>query len=434
QEAWFRGSAGYDNIRATGLDDTIVGNGGDDYLQGYGGSDTYRYASGDGADEIVDNGNASDVDLLKLTNLNAADVALRRDGDSLLIKDNTTGQEIRVTSQFASDESVGIEQIAFTDGTTWDRDRIRQEAWFRGSAGYDNIRATGLDDTIVGNGGDDYLQGYGGTDTYLYASGDGADQIVDQGNSSDIDVLKLTNLNAADVALRRDGDSLFVKDNTTGQEIWVASQFASDGTFGVEQIAFADGTTWDRAQMWQEAWIQGSAGYDNIRGTGLDDTIVGNGGDDYLQGYGGSDTYRYASGDGADQIVDQGNASDIDVLKLTNLNATDVALRREGESLFVKDNATGQEIWVASQFASDGTFGIEQIAFADGTVWDGSDIAVRVSSPGTFSQEQYEALISADRLIQASSAFGTQASSEITLSSDANRASELHQWAFVSHG
>jgi Ca2+-binding RTX toxin-like protein len=361
-------------LYGTGAADTFAGEAGNDYLEGRGGSDVYRYGSADGADTIYDAGSVSDVDALMLTNLVASQVELRRDGHHLFMRDLATAQESRIDYQYYSDASYGIEQITFADGAVWDREQIREAAWFRGDANGNSLYGSGDAETLIGQAGNDYLEGRAGSDVYRYASGDGADSIYDAGNSSDVDGLMLTDLLASQVEFRREGHHLFVRDLTTSQESRVDYQFYSDASYGIEQVTFADGAVWDREQIREAAWFRGDAGGNSLYGSGSAETLEGDLGNDYLEGRGGSDVYRYASGDGADSIYDAGSASDTDTLVFTDLEASQVALRRDGHHLFVRDLVTSQESRIDYQFWSDAAYGVEQIAFADGVVWDRSAI------------------------------------------------------------
>ena len=63
-------------------------------------------------------------------------------------------------------------------------------------------------------------------------------------------------------------------------------------------------------------------------GSAQNDTFRGRGGADYLEGRAGSDTYVWKQGDGNDEINDQsGSTTELDVLKLEDLNASDVTLK-----------------------------------------------------------------------------------------------------------
>ncbi|WP_275298352.1 calcium-binding protein, partial [Sphingomonas beigongshangi] len=279
-----------------------IGGKGNDYLYGGRGSDTYRYTSGDGGDEIYEEGSSTDIDTLQLVDLNPGDVTFRRDGVHLYMTDTTTGQETKISNQWYSDAAYGIEQIKFADGTTWDRAAIQQAAWIRGSNADDRLYGSSDADILIGGKGNDYLYGGRGSDTYRYTSGDGGDEIYEEGSSTDIDTLQLVDLNPGDVTFRRDGVHLYMTDTTTGQETKISNQWYSDAAYGIEQIKFADGTTWDRAAIQQAAWIRGSNADDRLYGSSDADILIGGKGNDYLYGGRGSDTYRYTSGDGGDEI------------------------------------------------------------------------------------------------------------------------------------
>src|SRR5206468_1705689 len=61
----------------------------------------------------------------------------------------------------------------------------------------------------------------------------------------------------------------------------------------------------------------------------------------------------------------------------TNLMASDVELRHSGYDLFVRDLRTGQEIRVENQFYAGPEYGVEELRFADGTIWNRSAIQQR---------------------------------------------------------
>src|SRR5437016_2359041 len=137
------------------------------------------------------------------------------------------------------------------------------------------------------------------------------------------DVLKLDGLNANDVTLSRSGQDLSVAINSTSETITVVKHFTSPWD-GIEQIAFADGTTWDRAAILDHAWIRGTSGSDTLYGTGDADTLDGGAGNDTLNGSDGNDTYIFGVGYGHDTITGEFDGATTDVLKLVGLNASDV--------------------------------------------------------------------------------------------------------------
>ncbi|MEP3275317.1 MAG: calcium-binding protein, partial [Stappiaceae bacterium] len=370
------GTAAGETINGTADDDVIRGQGGDDTLNGKQGNDTYLYSSGDGNDFLDDQDTSTtSVDILKLTDLTTADVTLSREGNDLIVTTIATGERIQVDDQFYSASyNYGVEQLQFVDGTIWDRDKMKLEAWYRGTDQAETINASTTDDTIDGGLGDDTLNGKAGNDTYVYSSGDGNDFLDDQDTSTtSVDILKLTDLNAADVTLSREGNDLFVMTIATGEKIQVDDQFYSANyNYGIEQIVFADGSILDRAQIKDAAWYRGTDQADTINASTTDDTLDGGLGDDTLNGKAGSDTYIYRSGDGNDFLDDQDiSTTSVDILKLTDLNAADVTLSKLGNDLIVTTDANGQTIQLDDQFYSTNyNYGVEQIAFADGSTID----------------------------------------------------------------
>lgn len=369
------GLGGVDNFLGGDGDDTIIGGLGNDRLTGDSGgwytsttiierqgSDTYVYASGDGNDRIIESGiGAVDVDRLLLTDLNFTDVVFERTRisdlssdplyDLLWVRDLSTGQGVSVERQFFND-LYGLEEIVFADGTTLDRQQMNALAVKAGTDGVDYLSGGS---TFDGKKGDDQISGDGRPstiDTALYRVGDGNDSL------SGIDVLKLVDLNSADIRLTRpvsylfsgdgqvvsvNGEDLVVTVGSTGETITLRTQFKPDwwdielpNTLFVpslREIRFANGEVWDRARI--EASIEAplslgdagdneifeDAGYDAVTGApnqieidagaGNDyvyagsgnATIIGGAGDDILDGGDDADTFVATAGDGNDQIT-----------------------------------------------------------------------------------------------------------------------------------
>jgi Ca2+-binding RTX toxin-like protein len=193
------------------------------------------------------------------------------------------------------------------------------------------------------------------------------------GSTTEIDTLKFTNLNASDLTLSRFGIDLMVNVNATGETIKLAYQFNSQTeNWGIEKFEFADGSSWDLQTINANAWYRGTSGNDSITASFWSETLAGGLGNDYLRGNAGNDTYIYASGDGNDTVDNaSGSTTEIDTLKFTDLNASDLTLSRVGIDLMVNVNATGETIKLAYQFNSQTeNWGIEKFEFADGGTWD----------------------------------------------------------------
>ncbi len=296
------GTTGVDIISGSTGDDVINGLAGDDTLNGKAGADVYLYASGDGNDTIDDDIYALG-DVLRFTDLNAADVQLSKSGNDLLIKDLTTGQTITDLWHFYSTPYWGVETIEFADGSSWDYAQISEHAWIRGTAANETLTGSTSADTLDGQAGNDTLKGKAGDDVYIYSSGDG-DDTIDEGVYAVGDVLRFTDLNAADVQLSKSVNDLFITDVTTGQVITDKWHFYSTAHWGIETIEFADGSSWDYETIGAVATIGTTALADTASGTTGDDLIIGLGGNDTLTGLAGADTFVFAAGDGTDTITD----------------------------------------------------------------------------------------------------------------------------------
>jgi Ca2+-binding RTX toxin-like protein len=377
---WIRGTSGNDTINGTFDKDTIDGLAGNDTINGGAEGDTYIFGVGSGNDTIGENTDSGATDTLQLVGLNSADVTLTRNGQDLIVAINATGEKVTVVGHYWGPRD-GIEQIAFADGTTWDRTTIQTQAWFRGTSGNDTLNGSSEQDTIDGGAGDDTLNGGAESDTYLFGAGSGNDTIGENTDSGATDKVKLVGLNPADVTLGRIGQDLTITINSTAEKITVVGHFWGTRD-GIEQIVFADGTTWDRTTILANAWIQGTSGNDTINGTSDPDTIDGGAGNDTLNGGAGSDTYIFRVGSGTDTIGENSDSGATDTVRLVGLNPADMTVGRTGDNLIIIINATGEQVTVLGHFPS--TFnGIEQIVFADQTVWNRSIIGQEAPMMGT---------------------------------------------------
>ncbi|WP_187287228.1 beta strand repeat-containing protein [Methylotenera mobilis] len=292
-------------------------------------------------------------------------------------------------------------------------------------AGYSYYDTAG--NIYEGGTGNDTLNGTAGSDTYRYNKGDGADIINEgyqNGNTTSVDKIVLgADIAVSDVTLMRANNSnnLILKFANTGDSITINNWY-SDATGRIEQVVFADGTVWDKAKLTTDGLVVtgtsgndtlnglssynntllGMDGNDTLQGSTLADTLIGGAGDDVLNGNSsasysyydttgnlyeggigndtlngtaGSDTYRYNKGDGADIINEgyqNGNTTSVDKIVLgADIAVSDVTLMRANNSnnLILKFANTGDSITINNWY-SDATGRIEQVVFADGTVWD----------------------------------------------------------------
>lgn len=90
------------------------------------------------------------------------------------------------------------------------------------------------------------------------------------GARSEVDTFVLTDLNSGDVQLSRAGGDLILMVTSNGQYVDFTNFFPTNtgdwNTSGrnIDVLKFADGTTWDRTQIQQNAWYRGTDRGDGI--------------------------------------------------------------------------------------------------------------------------------------------------------------------------
>lgn len=354
--------------------------------------------------------------------------------DDLLLTIRDTGETITVKNHFSESQRHGLEAIVFPEGTVWNAEAIRSRVLLgeagdedlqgfdgrndliKGGGGDDRLRGRSGNDTLDGEAGNDLLEGGEGSDRYRFGRGEGHDTIAeDTWTTGETDRIELKpGISPADVRLQRirtvsewtASDDLLLTIRDTGETLTVKNHFNYSQRHAVEAIVFSDGTVWDsdaiRARVLlgeaEDETLQGFAGRDNVIGGGAgndrllgmagNDSLDGGTGNDSLDGGQGADTYRFGRGDGVDTIADNSwTAGEMDRIQLKDgLSVDDVRLQRvrSGSGWQVQDNLvltirdTGETLTVKNHFNQSNQYAVEEIVFADGTVWDADAIRARV--------------------------------------------------------
>ncbi|KIC41891.1 hypothetical protein RA27_00255 [Ruegeria sp. ANG-R] len=287
-------------------------------------------------------------------------------------------------------------------------------------------------DTLIGHAGDDTLVGAGGRDVYVFDVGDGADTIIDTSSEggvirfrSDVDFASITYEEVPGDAGQTDylitygtGDSIRIKDwsklDTATQAAWTFEELGPTADVPQSYLDVPDrseptpilqGTADDdtlrgteRADVMEgyggnddisggggadiitggsgNDLLLGGAGRDQLDGGDGDDILAGGIGRDILNGGGGNDTYLFDLGDGADSITD---SSGFNTLRFgPGIVASDIQITRSTVSNTVLTIASsGETVTIFGQYASDGSAGsggVDRIEFADGVIWNRTDI------------------------------------------------------------
>ena len=334
---------GDDTIYGRAGNDTLDGGAGTDYLEGNEGDDTYHFGIGYGVDTIYDadetEGNQDRV--VFGAGVAPEDILVKRAGtklelsivgtDDKLIIENYFGTRYKYSSWYSTyymrAGAHEIEQFIFSDNTVWTPVDIAEKARYTyGTSADDGL--TGFDDQndiIAAGAGDDSIYGLAGDDVM---HGDPGNDMVDGGAGNDT--------------------------------------------------------------------LYGNQGNDTIYGRDGNDILDGGAGDDYLEGGAGNDTYVFGVGYGTDTIYDadatEGNIDKITFLE--GVNPEDVKVVRSGTNLELSIVGTTDKLivenyfgtyykyssWYSSHHLPIGGHYVEEVHFANGTVWYVNDIKDKVSN------------------------------------------------------
>ncbi len=311
-----------------------------------------------------------------------------------------------------------------------------------GNAGADALIGGEGNDTFIGGSGDDSLFDRSGDDTYQFQKPSfGTDYISDTDGYNTIDLYNIEGvaISPDDIEVERVGDdfAIHVIDPASGENIGtiqLVDYFAMTQQFNVQFTNYGDllsiSTTELEAYLDQNnggviqgtdgddvitpdgneyttiyagdgndrianytgsgMLLDGQEGDDYIQGNSLNDTLVGGTGNDTLNGRGGNDLYIWGRGDGADVIITNGYYyTEFNSLQVESYDSADITLRRWEDDLVV-EGLNGDEITVQDYFASYMPPLINEITFADGTVW-GEDEILQNMAPieGTDSDDEF---------------------------------------------
>ena len=326
------GRSGDDALYGEAGNDILVGGAGDDYLSGGLGSDVYLYEAGFGSD-IIDNyydPNTSPFDVIRFDDsVPASAVRALRNGQDLLLRVESSGDQIRVRNYFSNygrGNSI-INEVQFADGTIWDVPTIKELVQvatsgndelhgyemhdaLSGMAGNDSLYGEAGNDTLSGGVGNDTLDGGAGSDTYVFNKGDGQDTINNYDTSAGrLDVLQLgEGIVTEDVTARRVSNNLVLNFKDSTDSITVTNYFYNEPNYSyrLDEIRFHDGTVWNVALV-KEKVLAGTEGADTLIGYLGNDSISGLGGNDKITGGTGNDLL---AGDEGDDLLYAGEGDD----------------------------------------------------------------------------------------------------------------------------
>jgi trimeric autotransporter adhesin len=309
----------------------------------------------------------------------------------------TAGADI-ILGKGGNDSISGVGGDDFIDGGSGD-DTLRGgdgNDLLIGRAGLDFLYGDAGADTLDGRSDSarDVMYGAAGSDTYLFGRGSGADEIYDVGDAGTVDVVRFdAGIAPADVQVTSDRYSftLSIAGSTDSLRLTSAASTAANR---IERVEFDNGTVWDDAALraryfagvatpgndlitgWYETDddIDGGAGIDTLYGLDGNDTLR-NG--ELLYGGAGSDTYVFTSWANATINETAQATAHVDVIALPGSvsAATLVSLRANSDALALWAPGSTNQLVVTNFFATpSGGQQVEEIRFADGTVWTAAQL------------------------------------------------------------
>jgi VCBS repeat-containing protein len=415
------GYRGNDNLYGNNGNDILNGGAGNDYLEGGNGNDTYLFNLGTGQDTINDYNVFGGLDTIRFgEGIAASDIISVRSGYDLILSINGTSDQVKIMN-WGYGASSRIERVEFADGTVWDaaymQFHISQtivgtngddslQAWpgenaiLQGMGGNDTLSGNNGNDTLDGGTGNDILQGGAGNDTYLFNLGDGQDTIKKYG-AGKLDTIRFgEGIAAGDITFARSEYDLILGISGTNNQVRI-QYWGYGASCRIERVEFADGTVWDAAyiqslvsptiigtngddvlQAWpgENAIFQGQGGNDNLYGNNGNDILNGGAGNDYLEGESGNDTYLFTLGNGQDTISDMVGQNTLRIGE--GIAVSDITFARSGYDLILGLNGTSDQVkipnWGYWEYSGSSRI-IEQVEFADGTVWDLAYLKSRIA-------------------------------------------------------
>ena len=378
------GGSGGDILYGGAGNDVITGGSGDDVLSGGSGNDTYIFDQGFGRDRIISNSYyGTNPGIISFgTGITASDFTVKRDGTTLYLTSKVGTDTLRIEDYFryGDQRSAGSAyQFAFADGSSLSFNDVVDQSLaatpgtdylfgyeeantLSGGAGNDTIIGNGGDDTLSGGAGNDFIDDGTGNDTL---TGDDGDDWLSGGTGNDT----ISGGDGKDTIGGGMGDDLLM------------------GNAGNDTISGDEGND----------ILTGGDENDTISGGDGNDSLTGDAGNDYLTGGMGNDVYLFQAGFGHDVIDNlyDVNNSAFDVIRFdTSVPSTEVRTLRNNDDLLLLVPATGDQIRARNYFynGARGNYIVNEVQFADGTVWDIPKIKQLVleASPGDDELHGYE--------------------------------------------
>jgi len=374
------GGAGDDTLEGGSGNDTLVGDAGNDTLMGGAGDDRYVFRLGDGADTIMDNQGS---DTLRIgSGLTLADIQVVYDNGNVVVSINGTDDSIVLNNWFGQVE--GVNQIKFCDGTVLDRQGIASMT----NSPVPN-KPLSNQTTLEDNSYSFAIP----ADTFSYSSanGDTLSYSATMANGSPLPSWLVFDAAAGVFSGTPDNwdvNTLSLKVTATNSSGHIASSNFVLDVLNVNDAPTVVSPFIDQVvtegQIFSFAASGGAVAADGFMSDATDkgtpDSSWPNY-DSYQWGDVGNDTYTFGHGDGNVYLSDWDETpGNVDTVQLSpDVSPADISFTQDQwGSVVLSINGTTDSLTLGSWLESDASK-IEQLVFADGTVWGVNDIMSRVS-------------------------------------------------------
>jgi YD repeat-containing protein len=318
------------------------------------GNDSFTYNAGDGAATIYESsGGSGRTNTLTFgAGIAASAVTVSTSGNDLVLSLSPTDKVTITNGNAYSSSGWGIQQVRFADGTIWNAAQLKAKAE---TAGPGNASITG---TNAGNDGFTYNAGDGAATIYESSGGSGQTNTLTFGAG--------ISAAAAAVTVSASGNDLVLTLSSTDKVTITNGNVYSSSGWGIQQVRFADGTIWNAAQLKAKAETFGT-GNTYISGTNV-----------------GNDSFTYNAGDGAATIYENsGGSSQTNTLTFgAGIVASAVTVSANGNDLVLSLSPTDKVTITNGNVYSGNGWGIQQVRFADGTIWNAEQLKAKVETFG----------------------------------------------------
>jgi len=419
------GLGGDDTLYGGSGNDTLIGGAGNDVLNGGSGSDTYVFEVGNGVDTIIDNAGEGNT-LVFGAGVDPASITLSL--GSLLIKTGSGEDAIHIQGFDPNNVQAApvIESFQFANGTTLSCTQLLERGFdIAGTAADDVLTGTNItdrisggagNDTLDGGAGNDVLMGGAGSDTYIFDAGSDQDIVVEILDPLDMGAVDkvvfgagvaLSDLRA--VRSGTDNNDLSISIAGSSAVLTIRGWFNSASPSTVSQFEFADGTSLDAVamtdmtvnhaptvvnQLADQSVTEGPAFSFVAAGNAAVDSFMSDATDigtptssetnyDFsVYGGVGNDTFSFARGDGNVYVNDwDETAGNVDTVQFSSdVSLADISITQDQwGDVVLSVNGMTDSLTLGNWLESDASK-IEQLVFADGTVWGANEVMSRISA------------------------------------------------------